>query len=124
MSKVEKKIGRFLVLIALPLAFFFLAEKSDAGGGEGEGEPVTPEVEVRPKKERINATANFNWDKWSQPYWWNNYICRDKSSQIVCLSSQRAQNLGWNIPSDNESNYSSLKESDHEIKKSEKRDPH
>ncbi len=123
MYKVAKNMGRFLVIIALPLTLLFLAEKSEAGGGEGEGEPVTPEVEVRPKKERINATANFNWDKWSQPYWSNNYICREKSSQIVCFSSQRAQNLGWNIPSDNESNYSSLKESNHEIKKSEKRDP-
>jgi hypothetical protein len=123
MYKVAKNMGRFLVIIALPLTLLFLAEKSEAGGGEGEGEPVTPEVEVRPKKERINATANFNWDKWSQPYLLNNHICRDQSSQIVCFSLQRAKNLGWNIPSDNESNYSSLKESDHEVKKSEKRDP-
>jgi hypothetical protein len=95
-SKPEKTIfGRLILLIILQLAISLLGEKAQAGGGD----PVDLDSETRPKI--INATANLKWDKWSQPYWLKSQVCREKSGDIACFSSNTARKMGWNIPERN-----------------------
>jgi hypothetical protein len=86
---------RLTLLITLQLALLFLGEKAQAGGGD----PVDLDSETRPKT--INATANIKWDKWSHPYWLNTQVCRDKSGEFACFSSDTARKMGWNIPARN-----------------------
>ncbi|MCC3406982.1 MAG: hypothetical protein JGK17_15585 [Microcoleus sp. PH2017_10_PVI_O_A] len=86
---------RLTLLVILQLAISLLGEKAQAGGGD----PVDLDSETRPKS--INATANIKWDKWSQPYWFNSQICREKSGEIACFSSDTAKKMGWNIPERN-----------------------
>ena len=86
---------RLTLLIILQLAISLLGEKAQAGGGD----PVDLDSETRPKT--INATANIKWDKWSQPYWLNAQVCREKSGEIACFSSNAARTMGWNIPERN-----------------------
>ena len=45
--------------------------------------------------------SNWNWEEWGQPYWSNNQVCRDQYSNIACFSANEAQELGWEIPSQN-----------------------
>lgn len=93
MSKSANIVLRLTVLLILELAIVFSGEKAQAGGGD----PVDLESENRLPK-IINATANIKWDKWSQPYWLNAKICREKGGDIACFSSDTARNMGWNIP--------------------------
>lgn len=86
---------RLTFLMTLQLALLFLGEKAQAGGGD----PVDLDSETRAKT--INATANIKWDKWSQPYWLNAQVCREKGGEIACFSSDTARNMGWNIPERN-----------------------
>ncbi|MEG4322652.1 MULTISPECIES: hypothetical protein [unclassified Microcoleus] len=95
MSKPAFLGWRFTLLIALQLAILSLGKKAQAGGGE----PVDLDSETRPKT--INATANIKWEKWSQPYWLNSQICREKSGDIACFSSDTARKMGWKIPERN-----------------------
>lgn len=90
---------RLTILIALQLSFFCLGEKAQAGGGD----PVelTPVEQENQQPKSINATANFKWDKWSEPYWLNTQVCRDKAGNTACFSSDAARKLGWNIPARN-----------------------
>lgn len=93
MSTPAKNIGwRLTLLITLQLALLFLGEKAQAGGGD----PVDLDSDTRPKT--INATANIKWDKWSQPYWFNSQVCREKSGELACFSSDNAKKMGWEIP--------------------------
>ena len=89
-------VWQFTLLIALQVAILFLGEKAQAGGADP---PVDLDSETRPKI--INATANIKWDKWSQPYWLNSQVCREKSGDIACFSSDTALKMGWNIPGRN-----------------------
>jgi len=97
MSKSGFFFWRLTFLIALQLTILFLGTKAQAGGGELDS--VDSESENRPKI--INATANIKWDKWSQAYWLNNQICRDKAGDRACFSSDTAKKIGWNIPERN-----------------------
>ena len=81
--------------MTLQLAILFLGEKAQAGGGD----TGNLDSETRPKT--INATANIKWEQWSQPYWLNTQICREKAGEIACLSSDTARKFGWNIPAPN-----------------------
>lgn len=95
MSTPTNILWRVTMLITLQLAILFLGEKAQAGGGD----PVDLDSETRPKT--INATANIKWDKWSQPYWFNTQVCREKSGDFACFSSDTARKMGWNIPARN-----------------------
>ncbi len=46
-------------------------------------------------------SSHLDWQKWSQPYWSNNQVCREQHGNIACFSSNLASELGWNIPSQN-----------------------
>jgi hypothetical protein len=95
MSTLTNISWRVTMLITLQLAILFLGEQAQAGGGD----PVDLDSETRPKT--INATANIKWDKWSQPYWLNTQVCREKSGDLACFSSDTARKMGWNIPARN-----------------------
>jgi hypothetical protein len=97
MSNSAFFLWRLTFLIALQLTILFLGTKAQAGGGDSDS--VDSESENRPKI--INATANIKWDKWSQPYWLNAQVCRDKGGDTACFSSDTARKLGWNIPERN-----------------------
>jgi hypothetical protein len=97
MSKSGFFLGRLTFLIALQLTILFLGTKAQAGGGDLDS--VDSESEKRPKI--INATANIKWDKWSQPYWLNSQVCRDKAGETACFRSDTAKKIGWNIPERN-----------------------
>jgi hypothetical protein len=97
MSKSGVFLGRLTFLIALQLTILFLGTKAQAGGGDLDS--VDSESENRPKI--INATAKIKWDKWSQPYWLNSQVCRDKAGDTACFSSDTAKKIGWNIPERN-----------------------
>ena len=97
MSKSGLFFGRLTFLIALQLTILFLGTKAQAGGGDLDS--VDSESENRPKI--INATAKIKWDKWSQPYWLNSQVCRDKAGDTACFSSDTAKKIGWNIPERN-----------------------
>ncbi|TAG93990.1 MAG: hypothetical protein EAZ09_01490 [Oscillatoriales cyanobacterium] len=92
MSTPTNILWRVTMLITLQLAILFLGKEAQAGGGD----PVDLDSETRPKT--INATANIKWDQWSQPYWLNAQICREKAGEIACFSSDTARKMGWNIP--------------------------
>ncbi|MCC3471305.1 MAG: hypothetical protein JGK38_05095 [Microcoleus sp. PH2017_15_JOR_U_A] len=95
MSTPANILWQVTMLMTLQLAIFCLGEQAQAGGGD----PVDLDSETRPKT--INATANIKWDKWSQPYWLNTQICREKAGEIACFSSDTARKMGWNIPARN-----------------------
>jgi hypothetical protein len=95
MSTPTNTLWRVTMLITLQLAILFLGKEAQAGGGD----PVDLDSETRPKT--INATANIKWEQWSQPYWLNTQICREKAGEIACLSSDTARKFGWNIPARN-----------------------
>ncbi|MEG3921521.1 hypothetical protein QUA07_20775 [Microcoleus sp. T3_A4] len=97
MSKSGVFFWRLTFLIALQLTLLFLGTKAQAGGGDLDS--VDSESENRPKI--INATANIKWDKWSQPYWLNSQVCREKAGETACFSSDTAKKIGWNIPERN-----------------------
>lgn len=92
MSTPANILWRVTMLMTLQLAILFLGEKAQAGGGD----PVDIDSETRPKT--INATANIKWDKWSQPYWLNTQVCREKNGDFACFRSDTARKMGWNIP--------------------------
>lgn len=95
MSTSVNILWRLTLLVTLQLAILFLGEQAQAGGGD----PADLDSETRPKT--INATANIKWDQWSQPYWLNTQICREKAGEIACFSSNTARKMGWNIPARN-----------------------
>lgn len=95
MSTPANIFWRLTLLMTLQLAILFLGEKAQAGGGD----PVDIDLETRPKT--INATANIKWEQWSQPYWLNTQVCREKSGDFACFSSDTARKMGWNIPARN-----------------------
>jgi len=95
MSTPANIFWRLTFLVTLQLAILFLGEKAQAGGGD----PVDIDSETRPKT--INATANIKWEQWSQPYWLNTQVCREKSGDFACFSSDTARKMGWNIPARN-----------------------
>ena len=90
MSKSAFFLCRLTFLIALQLTILFLGTKAQAGGGDSDS--VDSESEKRPKI--INATANIKWDKWSQSYWLNSQVCRDKGGDTACFSSDTATKTG------------------------------
>ncbi|OCR02042.1 hypothetical protein BCD67_07660 [Oscillatoriales cyanobacterium USR001] len=99
-SKSSFFLWRVTLLIALQLTLLFLGNKAQAGGGDIDPSfPVDPQAENRPKI--IDATANFKWDKWSQPYWLNAQVCRDKGGDTACFNADTAKKFGWNIPTRN-----------------------
>jgi len=95
MSTPANIFWRLTLLMTLQLAILFLGEKAQAGGGD----PVDIDLETRPKT--INATTNIKWEQWSQPYWLNTQVCREKSGDFACFSSDTARKMGWNIPARN-----------------------
>lgn len=97
MSKSAFFLWRLTFVIALQLTILFLGTKAQAGGADLDS--VDSESENRPKI--INATANIKWAKWSQPYWLNAQVCRDKGGDTACFCSDTARKLGWNIPERN-----------------------
>lgn len=97
MSKAGFFLWRSTFLIALQLTLLLLGAEAQAGGGDSNS--VDSESENKPKI--INATANIKWDKWSQPYWLNTQVCRDRAGDTACFSSDTARKLGWNIPERN-----------------------
>jgi hypothetical protein len=100
MSKSSFSLGRLSFIIALQLTLLFLGNKAQAGGGDSDpSDPVDPASKNPPKI--INAADKFKWDKWSQPYWSNTNLCRDKGGEIICLNSDNARNSGWDIPARN-----------------------
>lgn len=40
-------------------------------------------------------TQMLNWQRWSQPYFQGEALCRDRSSNVICLTPQSAQKLRW-----------------------------
>lgn len=97
MPKSAFFLWRSTFLIAVQVTILFLAQPAQSGGGDSES--VDSESENKPKV--INATANIKWEKWSQPYWLSNQVCRDKAGDTVCFSSETAIKMGWNIPERN-----------------------
>ncbi|MGE5660367.1 MAG: hypothetical protein ACM37W_27570 [Actinomycetota bacterium] len=81
------------------MSFFVLGKKAEAGAGE----PVelVPAEQESQQPKNVNATAKFKWDKWSEPYWLNTQVCRDKAGETACFSSETARKLGWSIPARN-----------------------
>jgi len=37
----------------------------------------------------------FNWQQWSQPYFQEESLCRDRSGSVVCFTPESAQKLRW-----------------------------
>ncbi|MBD2329175.1 hypothetical protein [Alkalinema sp. FACHB-956] len=40
---------------------------------------------------------NFNWKQWGEPFHQGDRICREQQGNLVCLSPQTAQQMGWQV---------------------------
>ena len=76
------------------LLFGLFVSKAQAGGGY---QPIYSESRFEQSVSSILATPN--WEIWSQPYWLNGNICREKEASLVCLTPEQAQENRWLIPS-------------------------
>jgi len=91
----RKKTIFFGNILVLKLLFFGLfVSKAKAGGGY---QPISSESRFEQSVTSILATPN--WAIWSQPYWLNGNICREKEASLVCLTPEQAQENRWLIPS-------------------------
>jgi hypothetical protein len=82
--------------------FLVLVSKAQAGGYD---QPIPSNISpsFAAANEQIRVLSLLNWDKWENPYWLNNNICREREGNIICLSLQIAQQIRWEIPYRNES---------------------
>jgi hypothetical protein len=46
----------------------------------------------------IKLPPLFVWEKWGNPYWSDDKVCRENNGNIVCLTGENAKKIGWNIP--------------------------
>jgi len=75
------------------LLFGLFGSNAQAGGGY---QPIYSESRSSQSISSIVATPN--WQIWSQPYWLNGNICREKEASVVCLTPEQAQENRWLIP--------------------------
>ena len=87
---------------ALGISLFLDASPAQAGGYD-EPIPSTSSPSLAASNEKLPALFLLNWDKWGNPYWLNNSICRENEGNVICLSPQEAQEMRWTIPYQNES---------------------
>lgn len=97
------------------LSLLFSISKAQAAGYEPPTAPP-PAVPLPPASApaAVNSQPSqliltpplLTWDKWGQPYWLSNNVCREKNVNIICLPAQTARHIGWNIPSQPDSTLS------------------
>lgn len=84
-----------LTSLAIALYHAEQAPKAFAGGfdrpGMGDSESVMPDG--KPKK--LEPPLNFDWRRWSRPYMQGAQMCRAYHGNVVCLTPQIAQQMGW-----------------------------
>lgn len=104
-QKDEKKnfVSSFLcpIFFSKCLIFFVLVSKVQAGGYDKPIPPTTLPL-LAASNEQLPVFSLLNWDKWGNPYWLNNSICRESQGNIICLSPQVARQIRWEIPYQNE----------------------
>ncbi len=83
------------------LILFVLISKAQAGGYD-EPIPPTTSPSLAAPNEQLPVLSLLNWDKWENPYWLNNNICRESKGNIICFSPKVARQLRWKIPLRNE----------------------
>jgi hypothetical protein len=83
------------------LILFVLVSKAQAGGYD-EPIPSSTSRSTAASNEKLPALFLLNWDKWGNPYWLDNSLCRESQGNIICLSPQVARQIRWEIPNQNE----------------------
>jgi hypothetical protein len=81
--------------------FLVLISKAQAGGYD---KPIPSSISpsLTAPNQQLPVFSLLNWDKWENPYWLNNNICRESQGNIICLSPKIAQQVRWKIPLRNE----------------------
>lgn len=78
------------------LGFLLLTSKAQAGGPEQSTVQSEPQYTI--DKPTVSLINTLNWENWSQPYWLNGNICRERDANTICLTPQGAMELRWNMP--------------------------
>ncbi|MEB3295532.1 MAG: hypothetical protein VKJ24_20455 [Synechococcales bacterium] len=73
----------------------FQASIAYAGGFEPIEQPPSPHQAVQGQASQEPPAFNLNWQKWSQPDRQGDRICREWQGNVVCLTPQVAQQMGW-----------------------------
>lgn len=90
-----------VVRLSLTLGVLTIASPAQSGGfeldanGNSQGSSTEVNTVDQQKPESQRRSLSLNWQQWEPPYQEGDAICRERHGNIVCLTTESANNLHW-----------------------------